>query len=330
MTSQKKKMQRSFLLAIVVGLIFVFLAGCAHDNPNASSTMGTESGEHSPGHYENGCDDDLDSILVEYFNLAHQQDTYFYFHVHPRGGGRPEMMSLAGLRAMYRELNEQFDYIVVHDHPFDYIGHFSGAERFVNNPPEPIPDVAFRNQRVTDRDGNQVYWTSLRGVQLGRMLYRYFGNNIALGRNFEAADFYVNSPDDVVNVILGAAYIGIYDVGDTLSLSLYAMTKAFNFRVIGFFEAGTSFPHMSAAFETIYFDYAIIMPYFAINYEPTDEHNRLFQIKLYLMKTSGNVRIMESIDVGTNIEVHAKYLARINEIANRHGVAFDMPLRADT
>ena len=163
------------------------------------------------------------------------------------------------------------------------------------------------------------------------MLYGYFEGNIAKGRHFTDADFYIDSPEDAVNVILGFNYIGVYDIGDVITLSLYAGAKTFDFHVIGFYEEGTSFPDMNMFFEPLYFDSLVVMPFFAINHEPTDEQNRQFQIKYYDQKISGFIRILEPVDLLTEsqdalLEIHARYLARVNEIAERHGLRLDMSL----
>jgi len=319
-----------------------FMVGCTDINlneienmPNNDPSIDTgsitiENSVELAGYYEIS-DDDLETFMEWYFDLMLlEHDTNFYFNIYPDIDNTPlSMFPLEGLMAMYRELNERFYYVVIHSSPFDYIGYFSGDERFVNNPPVPIPDVYFRNQLLIDRDGNEFFLTPLRGVQLGRTIYRYFDDSIAIGRNFNGSDFYVNSYDDIVNIILGFDYIGVYDIGDIITLELYAGAKAFNFQVIGFYKEGTHFSDMLSPFEVIYFDQSIVMPFFVINYEPVNEMNRRFQTIFYTMKTSGNIRIIESVDaltesVDANLEIYEKYLALINEMAYDHGLVFDM------
>jgi len=298
-------------------------------SPNPDGTFGYRGDEHGTNLL--GYEAAIDEIVHEYFGvMQQQQDTYFYFLAHP-GMGHPRSMPLDGLAAMYRELNEQFDFLLIQSHPFGYTGYFTGDEIFVNNPPEPIPDVYFRNQRLTDARGNAFYYTPIRGIQMGRMLYRYFDSYIEKGRNFIESDFYVHSYDDIVNVILGFDYIGVHELGDIITLSLYAGSKSFNFRVIGFYKEGTNFPDMDNFFEALYFGRSVVMPFFELNYEPTDERNRDFHSFYHYQRAFGHIRIMESVDALTEStealqEIHARYLARVNEIAERHGLRFDIPL----
>ena len=208
-------------------------------------------------------DDDLIELFDWYFDLMQQaENTYFYFHVHPTGIRGFDELPLDGLKSLYHALHEYFNYILIQDHQFDYIGYFSGDEKFINQPPFPIEGVSFRNQRLPIGNNIYTYFTPIRGIQLGQSLVSYFENRIAKGRNFSAEDFYLHDPDDTVNVLLGFNYIGVHELGDIIHLGLYASMAAFNFRVIGFFEYGVSHSHMTAFFETIYFDNAVIMPFF--------------------------------------------------------------------
>ena len=341
--------------------------GCGNDSPedifeyeSANATyFETEvpmeiTNEDSPNHYTRIYNDDFGSFVEEdsyffeiyFYEMAQLQDAYFYFslfHTHGLDGYESIHFSLSpleGLKAMYRELNSQFNYILIHTHSFDYIGYFNGYEKFITNPAS-VNITEIRNQQFTDRSGYEILVTPLNGIQMGRMLYRYFEHSIARGRNFDEYDFYIDSPDDVVNIILGFDYMGIYDIGDIIKLELYAGTKAFNFRVIGFYEEGTNFPHMNEPFgEIINFDRSIVMPFFEINYEPIDELNRQFQTILYSNKTSGNIRIMDSFYsiIEMYNEAHPLYLAValyetrarywyiVEEMANRHNLGFDIPL----
>jgi len=273
-------------------------------------------------------------ILEEYFyHLIQMQDTYFYFNVVHTGTSDGNVFGspIEGLRAMYRELNERFNYVLLHTTTFDFLGYFAHDEKFIADPI--IPNEDLRNELVTHTDGREFMVTPLRGVQIGRMLHRYFDNSVLYGRNFDESDFYVNSPDDMVNVILGYDYIGIFDIGDIIPVALYVGLQFIDFHVIGFLEQGAK---LCSGYQVVYFDRSIVMPFFEINYIPVDELNQQFQVLLYSRKSSGMVRISECIELlqikmGSGylalLELHARYTtAIVDEMANRHGLWFDVPL----
>lgn len=330
----KRNKGRNLLLLTII-LVLIVLAACGSNTDTADTTpqetQGTQGttttpqDESSPTYYDSEQDFDLEEFMGEYFDRLAQQEIYYYFLLDSMGI-RPEELTIEGLRAVYSELNEKFNYLLFHTHSFEYIGYFTGDEQFVNNPPVPFEGVVFRNQLLTDDAGNNFYVTPIRGIQIGEMLYGHFDNYIAQGRNFNETDFIINSLDDAINVVLGFNYIGVYDIGDIITLQLYAVPMDLSFRVIGFFEEGTSFTNMDGSLEMIYFDNSIIMPLFTIIDEPTDEPGKTFHIRLYAVKISGYIRIMEHICADTTIEVHARYSANINEVANRYGVTIDIPL----
>jgi len=330
---RRNKGKNLLLLTIILALIVLAACGSNADIADTTplETQGTQGttttpqDESSPTYYDNEQDFDLEEFMGEYFDRLVHEEIYYYFLLDSMGT-RPEELTIEGLRAVYRELNEKFNYMLFRTHSFEYIGYFTGDEKFVNNPPVPFEDVVFRNQLITDVEGNSFYITPIRGVQIGEMLYGHFDSHITQGRNFNQSDFFINSLDDAINVVLGFNYIGVYDIGDIISLQLYAVPMDLNFRVIGFFEAGTSFTNMDGSLEMVCFDNFIIMPLFTIIEEPTNELGKTFQIRLYTVKTSGYVRIMEHICADTTIEVHARYSANINDVANRYGVTIDIPL----
>ena len=330
----KRNNGRNLLRLTIIILALLVLVACGSDvdtvditpqetQKTEETTMPQE--EHLTTYYDNEQDFDLEEFMGEYFDRLAQQEIYYYFLLDTEGT-RQEEHTIEGLMAVYRELNEKFNFLLFRTTHFDYIGYFSGDEMFVNTPPVPIEDVVFRNQLLTDDTGNNFYYTPIRGIQIGKMLYRHFDSHITQGRNFNQSDFFINSLDDAISVVLGFNYIGVYDVGDIITLQLYAVPMDLKFRVIGFFEEGTGFPNMDGSLEMVYFDNSIIMPLFTIIDEPTDELGKIFQIRLYAVKTSGYVRIMEHICADTTIEVHARYSANINEVANRHGVMIVVPV----
>jgi len=276
-------------------------------------------------------EDVSDIIEVYFYHYRQLNDPFLYLNIFPSS---LDVFSLTavqreGLRAMYHCLNDLFGYVLIHDHAFVYRGYFTGYDKFIR--PSPGSNMSLRNQSLIYRDGSEITVTSLRGVQLGRMLVEYFDNRVIAGRNFTESDFYIDDYTDIVNVMLGYDYMGIYDIGDLIRVSLYAHTKYFNFRVIGFYEQGVVFSNIFSPFETIYFDQAIIMPFFVLNYEPVNETNERFHNIYHTMKTTGSVRIMESFEditesANTFYAIYNRYLAAIGAMASRHDLIFDMSL----
>jgi len=279
-------------------------------------------------------DDGLVDILEEhFFYLQQMENIYLYFGVMPSGGMDINIFSLtaehrAELRSMYHSLNTHLSYILIDHHHFVYTGYYTGDAMFVDMPPTGM-DLA--NRRITSMDGTEIYTTPLKGVQMGQMLINYFENYIATGRNFVESDFSVYAYDDIVNILMGFEYMAFYEIGDIITLSLYAHSKYFNFRVVGFYKEGTSFPSLIMPEENIYFDRAIIMPFFLLNYDPINETNERFHNIYHSMLLYGIIRIAEPIEtvmksVESFREIYIRYLSTVRGISYEYIMDLDIPL----
>ena len=319
--TQEKSIRLLLCLAVAI-LSFIVITACS-DNIN-DNTNDYDLVEY----FGNNIDENFEYELIENSidvtesgidesESEQLSDIHFYYAIAWRTTAG---FSLDNLRAMYNELNEKFDYlnIIVAQH-LDYIGYFDGDEMFIDTWDT---GVNLRNQPFHNADGTISVSTPIRTIMVGRTLYEYFDNHIVKGRNFIESDFYLNHPEDIVNIILGFDYIEIHDIGDIITLSLHG--KSINFQVIGFYNSGTYFAHMRFFAENIYFDASIVMPLFTITYEPIDDNDYQFQMILYSQKASGNIRIAEHPEdiVINNYEIHARYSDIIQNMAANHGLTF--------
>ncbi|MCL2839983.1 MAG: hypothetical protein FWE05_04340 [Defluviitaleaceae bacterium] len=329
-----KKLLRRACVALIATFFVMGLVACGGEsetpeesitvsveNPQTATPNSTSESNSTPPTESEADDSDVQAFIEEYMdNISQTEDSHFYYNIWFVADNFPTIgeVPLDGLRAMYQELNERFNYIVILTQSLNYLGYYSGDERFVES--LPFGNIDLRNRLVSDTEGNEFFITPLNTVMVGRTLFQYFDNNIVKGRNFIESDFYFNSPTDVINIILGYDYIGVYDLNDILTLTLYG--KVISFRVIGFYGEGTEFPNMNHGFENIYFDRSIIMPLFAITYDPTSEDDQMFQIIHYSQKASGNIRISATAEElqEETFEIHSRYLAIIQEMADRHGL----------
>ena len=226
-------------------------------------------------------------------------------------------VSLESLKSMYRDLNEQFDYTLMIPFGLGYMGHFNKDINFV----EMLPDANandFINRRMYNADGSIGFITPIRAIGLGRTLYQGFDSGISEGRNLVEADFYKNSPEQAISVVLGYAYKEHHNVGDTFQLQMNWQTV--NFTVVGFFQQGVGATDSGIGFGEGAFDYTIVMPLFSIGYEPTDGDNFIFQTFHYNYLVSGLILINEPT-AEINADTHARYKSAVLDMADRNGLS---------
>lgn len=184
------------------------------------------------------------------------------------------------------------DYTEFHLQSLTHVGYFDGTQKFT----EPYP---------VNVESDGEYTTVLQTLMIGDMLYSGLGDYIASGQNFTEDDFLVTEPEQTVGIILGSAYKELYNIGDTLPLSL--ADKMINTEVIGFFKEGTSifWGNMEIAFDT-----RIIFPMYEITYEATDDTDRMYQNIFYSLKIEGHVSAEKGI------------IEQIDEMAENHGILY--------
>ncbi|MCL1877972.1 MAG: hypothetical protein FWF80_03875 [Defluviitaleaceae bacterium] len=321
----KKSKSIKFLLTLAI--VLTLFASCRIDEESA----GDESGVGVYDDYE------IEAFIESYmYDIAETvqltQGVFLYYNilidairaVDADASDMPFESRLAleieALKAAYADINEHFRYINMITQHLTHVGYFYGDKKFVLHADQ---GMDLRNQW---NSVYEYYFTQLNTVMMGRTLYDLFDNDVAVGRNFVSADFYINTLSDTVKILLGYDYMGVYDIGDILSLNLYGADV--NFEVIGFYNQGTTFAHLNFGFENILFDQSVIMPMFTINQPPEEDEIWVHWIH-YTQMLHGNIRIMESnhaVIREMNEEIHASYLERLNELTNRHGLYFDVAL----
>lgn len=185
---------------------------------------------------------------------------------------------LSRLKEFYAELNKTVNRVEYHPQSLDYVGTYAG-------------DVKFSASGSVNGFGDDNnYHTSLKTLMVGRAIRGAFDNVMEAGSNFQEEDFTVEAVTDVIPVILGYDYMGIYDVGDKLLLSLH--TQPLTFQVIGFLQKNAVL-HFN---QDIPLDQHIIVPFYDIAYEPTDAVNEYYQEIYYSQKCEGFVSVDASAD----------------------------------
>lgn len=294
-------MKKKRLLAIIC-VIFALaaLAGCQARSPQSSApasqgslespveeqpavtppaeTVPPEPAEEAPPEAE------VEEPLPE--TSADPVDLDYYFMGSLYGmGDNPSFSSLfdapdglSRLKEFYTELNEAVNRVEYHPQSLDYVGTYTGDAKFS------------ASGSVNDLGDDNNYHTSLKTLMVGRAIRSAFDDVMEAGNNFQEEDFTVETVTDVIPVILGHDYMGIYDMGDELLLSLH--TQPLKFQVIGFLQKNAVL-HFN---QDIPLDQHIIVPFYDIAYEPADAVNEYYQELYYSQKCEGFVSIDATAD----------------------------------
>lgn len=231
---------------------------------------------------------------------------------------------LEDVKAMYNEMNNVFDYILLSDYPLYYRGHYDGETSFVEGYEE--YQSAHADMQISspinftskDWEGNEYFSTPLKTVLLGDNIFHHFDNSIETGRNLQLSDFTLASPTDPIRVVLGHAYTEIFELGDVFTLEL--ISEEMNFQVVGFYKPEVGFSMDLAAQEQINFDHTIVMPHFIPDYEPVGEA-AVYQHAFHLAElTSGYIGISELTE-DISDETYDDTVAVLEEMAKQHNLS---------
>ena len=259
-------------------------------------------------------------ILTEAPNSM-EPPSYLYYQVADRYGidgnpGYSELFessdSLERLKSLNFDLKSNFDYYELQTQPLEYIGIYSGDDKFCRG------DV---NQRVQNSAGMEVIVTPLNTVMIGAAYFTNFNSCITSGRNFNSEDFYVSSAESEISILLGYEYMGVYDLDDVIELSLHQYSL--KFRVVGFFKEDTKILYRQ--YGTISFDRSIIVPFYDIGYSPEDEADAFYQKVYYTQKNMGFIRIEEQ-DSDTIESVRLCLLEILEILVKKHNLVYTLTL----
>lgn len=220
--------------------------------------------------------------------------------------------TLESLKILNSSLHSQFDFYELSTQPVYYIGEYSGDSKFCDLPEG---NTALINQKGIDASGNPITVTPLRTVLLGKDFSTYLDGMLSEGKNFDASDYVVHNPNQNINIIMGQEYKELYSIGDTIQLSL--LEKTINFNVLGFLEENSSiYTKVIMTQQTpseILLDNAIIIPYYDINYLPSDYIEQVYQSRFYLQKNSGYIKMDCGHDSDTTHKEEIEQLASLLE-----------------
>lgn len=228
--------------------------------------------------------------------------------------------------AMYNDIKESFNYHIFKPQPLYFVGDYNGEDKFLDgyidkdsgestNLPQAFQPT--KNELVKPGKGKAYKLTVLKAFSMGENTAQLFDKDIAEGRNFNSADFKIDSIDEPISIILGSSYGNIYKIGDILKFG--DPDSMFNYKVIGFYKSGVGMVSDYASSQEIIFDNYIIAPHYIPTYEPSNEaygFEKDFQIGTLL---DGNIYINEPIEK-IDDELYESYKSRVIEIAKKHGL----------
>jgi hypothetical protein len=197
--------------------------------------------------------------------------------------------------AMYNDIKENFNYHIFKPQAF-----------------QPT-----KNKLVNLGKGKAYNLTVLKAFSMGENIAQLFDKDVAEGRNFNAADFKIDSIDEPISIILGSSYQNIYKIGDILKFG--DPDSMFNYKVIGFYKPGVGMLSDYASSQEIIFNNYIIAPHYIPTYEPSNEaygFEKDFQIGTLL---DGYIYINEPIEKIDDV-LYESYKSRVIEIAKKHGL----------
>lgn len=321
-----KQIKKNFCVVAIISL-FTILTACgtvnsSKETKNEQSSIELEL-EEEVQTFQAGDFEGYMNFIANVENFEPCYRTVFAFE-NVQGGIKD--VPIEEVNAMYREIEDEFDYILINEHFLSYHGDYNkgvykgntsfvyGYEAYeaangsISNP------INFKD---VDWEGNEFTSTSLKAIQLGQGIYKRFDEDVAEGRNLQQSDFILKSPDDLIKVVLGNKYKELFKIGDTFSLDF---DKVMNFQVVGFYKPDISFSMDIGAQHKVNFDCAIVMPHLIFDYKPTDEGSRFQQGFLTGEKLSGYIAINESTKE-INEDTYKEYTEKLEKIANKHGIS---------
>lgn len=322
-----KQIKKYFCVVVIIS-VFTILTACGtvnnlRETENEQSSIELEKETEEILTFEAGDFEGYMNFIANVENFEPCYRTVFAFENVPDGiDGVP----IEEVNAMYREIEDVFDYILINEHFLTYHGDYNqgvykGNTNFVNgydayeaangNISSPI------NYKAVDWEGNEFTATSLKAIQLGEGICKGFDEDIAEGRNLQQSDFILKASDDLINVVLGNKYKELFKIGDTFSLEF---GNVMNFQVVGFYKPDISFSMDIGAQHKVNFDYAIVMPHLIFDYKPTDEGSRFQQGFLTGEKLSGYIAIKKSTKE-INEDTYKEYTEALEKIAKKNGVS---------
>ena len=319
--------------------LFIVLTGCSTTNDISESDLQeTQTETIVLDESQNQIQEpltfgDLDSYVYYISKIQSFEPYYRTVFAFEELTGNVTDLPIEDVKAMYNEMKNVFDYILLSERPLVYRGYYSDETSFVYGYESELLLQGYESEQTTDVDmgipmeinvpsqdmeGNKILITPLKSIWLGESVINRFDNSIEKGRNLEKSDFKLESPNEPISVVLGNAYKDIYKIGDIFSLEL--ISDVMDFQVVGFYKPETSFSMDVGALHDVNLDYFIVMPHFIPEYEPIDEAAAFQHAFLIGELMSGYIYISEPVE-NINEEIFNKYESTMEEIAKKNGLA---------
>lgn len=322
------------IISLIV--LFIVLTGCSAINDISESDLQetqieTTVLDESQNQIQDTLTfDDLDGYVNYISNIQSFEPYYRTVFAFEELTGNVTDVPIEDVKAMYNEMKNVFNYVLLSERPLVYRGYYSGETSFVYEElflqgyeSEQTTDVDMGISKVInvpsqDLEGNKFLITPLKSIWLGESVISRFDNSIEEGRNLQKSDFKLESPNEPISVVLGNAYKGIYEIGDIFSLEL--ISDVMDFQVVGFYKPGTSFSMDVGALHDVNLDHFIVMSHFIPEYEPIDEATAFQHAFLIGELMSGYIYISEPVE-NINEEVFNKYESTMEEMAKKNGLS---------
>lgn len=233
----------------------------------------------------------------------------YYFVFDTLRSGNSEFVESNELVHRLKKINEmfheEFSFTELGTQSLYYLGTYTGEKEFTVETQNGLSQI---NQKAISHSGDTIVTTPLKTTLVGRSLCSNLETAIVEGRCFNDTDFLVYEPNQEINVLLGNKYKSIYAVGDVLNLNL--LEKDVTLKVIGFLNEGVSINTTTVMVQKnpteINLDWAIILPFYDILYEPSNQNELLYQTRFYLQKNCGYIMaesdheaVLQDIDIAT-------------------------------
>lgn len=174
------------------------------------------------------------------------------------------------LKAAHNTLSRD-NYFEIHNQ-FVYIPFFEGKEIFLYGYEEGHADNSIYQHE-------DIIFSGVKAVQLSHNALSRFNISLWRGEFFPDANY---QDGDMVPILLGYEYNGVFDIGDELEADF--ISKPLKFKVIGILNKDS---HVMRLGYPLYLDRYIVMPSINCLYSPATPEEDLFQVRHYVNKLEG-------------------------------------------
>ncbi|MCP1111511.1 hypothetical protein [Ohessyouella blattaphilus] len=173
-------------------------------------------------------------------------------------------------------------------------------------------------QVVANREENQDEYVNFSMYKVDKEAIDHYQIQVNEGRQFNNNDFVYTIGDKRISVLLGAEYQTIYNLGETIPISLNG--KILSAEIVGFLSKGiaikndTTFEHVGEKNE--YLDRSIIIPCYQIVGDIIKDEDKMFATLEYVTNLCGTLIFSDEVPENDIRE----QLKKINDIYINNGV----------